>query len=108
VLTGFSRGAFTARSVAGFISSIGLLTHEGMDMFYAIFTDSKNWHRDSYRDPFPQVPFPNKPRGAGAAQEYARNLQQVRGGGNTEFWGCRPWLVSSGVSGPRLPLTRTC
>jgi uncharacterized protein (DUF2235 family) len=74
VLIGFSRGAFTARSVAGLISSIGLLTREGLDMFHPIFTDAKNWHRKNYKDPFPNVPFPNKPRGAEFDQIYARNL----------------------------------
>lgn len=39
VLVGFSRGAFTARAVADMIASLGLLTHEGLDHFYAIFTD---------------------------------------------------------------------
>lgn len=39
VLVGFSRGAFTARAVADMIASLGLLTHEGLDHFYAIFND---------------------------------------------------------------------
>lgn len=39
VLVGFSRGAFTARAVADMIASLGLLTHEGLDRFYSIFTD---------------------------------------------------------------------
>lgn len=32
ILIGFSRGAFTARSVAGLIKDIGLLTREGMEV----------------------------------------------------------------------------
>ncbi|KAJ0125249.1 hypothetical protein J7T55_006594 [Diaporthe amygdali] len=39
ILVGFSRGAFTARSVADLIASVGLLTTEGMDNFYPIFED---------------------------------------------------------------------
>ncbi|KAK0736426.1 hypothetical protein B0T21DRAFT_411608 [Apiosordaria backusii] len=39
VLIGFSRGAFTARSVADMVASVGLLTPEGLDKFYAIFDD---------------------------------------------------------------------
>lgn len=39
VLVGFSRGAFTSRAVADMIASLGLLTHEGLDHFFAIFTD---------------------------------------------------------------------
>ncbi|KAK4139360.1 uncharacterized protein C8A04DRAFT_33180 [Dichotomopilus funicola] len=39
ILIGFSRGAFTARSVADMIASIGLLTPQGLDHFYDIFDD---------------------------------------------------------------------
>ncbi len=39
VLVGFSRGAFTARSVADMIATLGLLTPDGLDHFYQIFDD---------------------------------------------------------------------
>ncbi|KXX82476.1 hypothetical protein MMYC01_201223 [Madurella mycetomatis] len=39
ILVGFSRGAFTARSVADMIASVGLLTPAGLDRFHAIFDD---------------------------------------------------------------------
>lgn len=42
ILVGFSRGAFTARSVADLIASVGLLTTEGMDKFFPIFRDYEN------------------------------------------------------------------
>ncbi|KAK0623720.1 hypothetical protein B0T14DRAFT_516939 [Immersiella caudata] len=42
ILIGFSRGAFTARSVADMIGSVGLLTPEGLDRFYRIFDDYEN------------------------------------------------------------------
>ncbi|CAK7214545.1 hypothetical protein SCUCBS95973_002183 [Sporothrix curviconia] len=42
VLVGFSRGAFTARSVADLVASVGLLTPAGMDRFYDIFDDYEN------------------------------------------------------------------
>ncbi|CAK7200537.1 hypothetical protein SEUCBS139899_003234 [Sporothrix eucalyptigena] len=42
VLVGFSRGAFTARSVADLVASVGLLTPAGMDRFYDIFEDYEN------------------------------------------------------------------
>lgn len=63
IIIGFSRGAFTARSVAGMISSIGLLTREGMDSCFPIFKNVKNWVTRGYKDPFPSIPFDNKPRG---------------------------------------------
>lgn len=36
-ITGFSRGAFTARSVAGLIGKVGILTKRGLDRFYEAF-----------------------------------------------------------------------
>lgn len=42
ILIGFSRGAFTARSVADMIASLGLLTPQGLDHFYGIFDDYEN------------------------------------------------------------------
>jgi uncharacterized protein (DUF2235 family) len=56
ILVGFSRGAFTARSVADMIASVGLLTPEGFDYFYAIFEDyetigKSSRHSDDYLIP---------------------------------------------------------
>ena len=36
-ITGFSRGAFTARSVAGLIGEVGILTKRGLEKFYEAF-----------------------------------------------------------------------
>ena len=36
-ITGFSRGAFTARSVAGLIGKVGILTKRGLENFYEAF-----------------------------------------------------------------------
>ncbi|KAG7111977.1 hypothetical protein HYQ44_010172 [Verticillium longisporum] len=79
ILIGFSRGAFTARSVAGIISKLGLLTREGVEMFYPIFKDMQNWKSPQggkkYRDKFPDKPFSNKPHGDGAAEIYRARLE---------------------------------
>jgi hypothetical protein len=53
ILLGFSRGAFTARSVADLIASVGLLTVSGLEHFYHIFEDYENLgdkhrHLDDY------------------------------------------------------------
>lgn len=42
VLVGFSRGAFTARSIADLIASIGLLNTRGLESLYRIFEDYEN------------------------------------------------------------------
>lgn len=53
ILIGFSRGAFTARSIADLIGSIGLLNTEGLDFFYPIFEDYENMaDEDRRRDEF--------------------------------------------------------
>ncbi|KAH7328448.1 hypothetical protein B0I35DRAFT_486469 [Stachybotrys elegans] len=76
-LVGFSRGAFTVRTVAGMIGDLGLLTREGLEHFYAIFRDLQHWQDDDYKDPFPNVPFPDKPKGPNAADEYRARLEKL-------------------------------
>ncbi|MCJ1249634.1 hypothetical protein MMC30_006860 [Trapelia coarctata] len=61
-LIGFSRGAFTARSVAGLISAAGLLTRTGMVDFYPIFKDWENQLDDSYVSQWPDSPYPKHPK----------------------------------------------
>lgn len=41
-LFGFSRGAYTARSICGLICRIGILTKRGMDDFYTVYNDYMN------------------------------------------------------------------
>ncbi|KAI1492474.1 hypothetical protein F5X96DRAFT_677714 [Biscogniauxia mediterranea] len=74
VLVGFSRGAFTARSIGGMISDLGLLTREGMEYFYPVFKDMQNWMNPDYEDPFPNLPFSDKPKGAKAVDVYRQKL----------------------------------
>jgi uncharacterized protein (DUF2235 family) len=78
-LIGFSRGAFTARSVGGLIGRIGILTKTGMGNFYNIFKDyEKSWESDwekDYMKRWPDRPFDHpvniKDNG------YATKLEQV-------------------------------
>ncbi|KAK3712944.1 hypothetical protein LTR37_008829 [Vermiconidia calcicola] len=58
---GFSRGAFTARSIAGLIDGIGVLTKEGLPFLPEIFRDVQNEHNRDYVPKNPDIPFPNKP-----------------------------------------------
>ncbi|KAI0010175.1 hypothetical protein F4779DRAFT_616907 [Xylariaceae sp. FL0662B] len=74
ILLGFSRGAFTARSIGGMISDLGLLTREGMEFFYPVFKDMQHWMNQKYKDQFPQLPFPDKPKGPNAAHTYRERL----------------------------------
>lgn len=62
ILIGWSRGAFTVRSVAGLIGSIGLLTKKGLVHFYEVFKDYENSRNADYHPKFPNIPFENKPR----------------------------------------------
>lgn len=52
ILIGFSRGAFTARSIGGLIASIGLLTSKGMTDFYPIFLDWENQRDRNFKNPW--------------------------------------------------------
>ncbi len=58
---GFSRGAFTARSIAGLIAGVGLLTKAGLPCLAEVFKDFENRENPNYRPANPDSPFPNKP-----------------------------------------------
>lgn len=60
-LLGFSRGAYTARSVGGLIGSLGLLTKAGLPYFAEIFEDYIHREDENYKPKYPDIPFPNKP-----------------------------------------------
>lgn len=77
IIVGFSRGAYTARAVAGMISDLGLLTRDGMEYFYPVFKDMQNWMNPEYEDEFPELPFPEKPKGPHAQEQYRAKLLQV-------------------------------
>jgi uncharacterized protein (DUF2235 family) len=74
-LLGFSRGAFTARSIGAMISSVGLLTRTGMVHFYPIFSDWENQVKPGWKSDFPDKPFPNRPRVTD--QRYTETLHTV-------------------------------
>ncbi|KAI5808500.1 hypothetical protein DFH27DRAFT_521948 [Peziza echinospora] len=42
ILIGFSRGAYTARAIAGLINRIGILTRKAMDDFYKIYAEYRD------------------------------------------------------------------
>ncbi|KAK4619584.1 hypothetical protein CLAFUW4_11517 [Fulvia fulva] len=71
---GFSRGAFSARSIAAFIGEIGVLTGEGVPYLAEIYRDVKHRHNDNYVPKNPDVPFPDKP--SALDPEYKRELQR--------------------------------
>jgi len=87
ILIGFSRGAFTARSTADMIASVGLLTPEGLDNFYRIFEDYEhigNKSRDTDEYLVPGLPEYNGSHGQAKVQWeqdrmewYKRGLQAV-------------------------------
>ncbi|KAL8966136.1 MAG: hypothetical protein Q9183_003505, partial [Haloplaca sp. 2 TL-2023] len=60
-LIGFSRGAFTARSVAGLIGGAGLLTKSGLPDLGEVYRDFQHRRDPDYEPAYPDVPFPRKP-----------------------------------------------
>ncbi|KAF2665387.1 hypothetical protein BT63DRAFT_377602 [Microthyrium microscopicum] len=60
-LVGFSRGAFTARTVAGVMNTVGILTKRGLTYLPEIYKDVLHRRDPRYRAKLPDVPFPNKP-----------------------------------------------
>lgn len=73
---GFSRGAFTARSIVGLIDQIGLLTKTGLPYLAEVFRDVQHRHDPNYVPKYPNLPFPDKP--SAADPEYSQQL--VRNG----------------------------
>lgn len=73
---GFSRGAFSARSIAGLIGDVGVLTKEGLPYLAEIFRDAQHQHEPDYRPKHPDLPFPDKP--SVASPVYLRELVRRR------------------------------
>jgi uncharacterized protein (DUF2235 family) len=74
-LLGFSRGAFTARSVASLICTIGLLTPTGLGYFYQIFQDWEFQLKEGWSSSYPTEPWPHRP--SINAPEYRRKLLEL-------------------------------
>ena len=75
VLIGFSRGAFTARSIAGLIGCIGVLNKKGLSSFYQIFKDYENSRNPKYVPEYADDPFENRP--PITDPRYAKELEAV-------------------------------
>jgi Uncharacterized alpha/beta hydrolase domain (DUF2235) len=60
-LLGFSRGAFTARSIAALIHAVGLLNRDGLVYFFQIFQDWMNRDRPGWKSTYPDEPWPDRP-----------------------------------------------
>lgn len=85
ILIGFSRGAFTARSIADLIGCIGLLTKKGLGCFYEIFLDYENRRNPKYVPKFPNIPFENRP--SFSDPRYTKELEAVRGSPRSSICG---------------------
>ena len=98
----FSRGAFTARSVAGLIDGAGLLTKTGLSYLAEVFKDVENARNPSYRPKNPDLPFPNKP--SARSPRYKNGLRKhdlTRTGIQIQAVGVWDTVGSLGI--PRVP-----
>ncbi|TDZ19192.1 Uncharacterized protein Cob_v007544 [Colletotrichum orbiculare MAFF 240422] len=80
VIVGFSRGAFTARSVAGMVCSIGLLNGFGLYHFHEIFEDYQNfskWDQRSFDRESDLKAFGAESIRSLDLQDYAEDLKKV-------------------------------
>ena len=74
-LIGFSRGAFTARSISSLIRAVGLLTPTGLTYFYQIFQDWEFQLKDGWTSSYPTEPWPHRPKLN--TPEYRRKLLEL-------------------------------
>ncbi|KIX07996.1 uncharacterized protein Z518_02650 [Rhinocladiella mackenziei CBS 650.93] len=56
-LIGFSRGAFTARSISSLINAAGLLTAKGLEYFVQVFEDWEFQLKKDFKTKWPNLPF---------------------------------------------------
>ncbi|EXJ83380.1 hypothetical protein A1O1_07002 [Capronia coronata CBS 617.96] len=56
-LVGFSRGAFTARSISSLINAAGLLTAKGLEYFVQVFEDWEFQQKKNFQTKWPNLPF---------------------------------------------------
>lgn len=73
-LIGFSRGAFIARSIAGLIGEIGLLTKKGLFALPEVHKDVMHRRNPKYVPKNPDIPYPNKP--SADSPRYADELER--------------------------------
>ncbi|KAL5117538.1 hypothetical protein ACEQ8H_004568 [Pleosporales sp. CAS-2024a] len=73
-LLGFSRGAFTARSIGGLIGEVGLLTKKGLHSLPQVYQDVQHRRDDNYAPTYPDIPFPRKP--SASDPRYAYELER--------------------------------
>ncbi|ETN46020.1 uncharacterized protein HMPREF1541_00203 [Cyphellophora europaea CBS 101466] len=75
-IIGFSRGAFTARSISSLIRAIGLLTSTGLENFDSIFEDWQNQLKPDWRTKYPDYPWPGHVPPVDAP-EYQRKMLEL-------------------------------
>jgi uncharacterized protein (DUF2235 family) len=73
-LLGFSRGAFTARSIGGVIGEVGLLTKKGLSALPEVYEDLQHARDPNYIPRHPDIPFPRKP--SASDPRYAQELER--------------------------------
>lgn len=105
IIVGFSRGAFTARTISSMISDLGLLSMKGMDYFFPIFKDWENQivpgYVSPFEEPFPKGSYPDlndKPKFGDAYTDF---LVKVKAVSRHVFYGiltqCRKDISSKGM-----------
>lgn len=76
VLIGFSRGAFTARSIGAFLTDAGILTRTGMNEFQNVFEDWECQLYDGYQSHWPaDLAAPERPKFSDGS--YGKMLAEV-------------------------------
>ncbi|MCJ1287670.1 hypothetical protein MMC26_007022 [Xylographa opegraphella] len=101
-LLGFSRGAFTARSVAGLIDNVGVLTRAGLPYLAVIFKDFENRDNPNYESSYPNVPFPNKP--SNSNPQYRKELKRRKLSIlNVPIKAVAVWETVGSLGIPRIP-----
>lgn len=76
ILLGFSRGAFTARSISTLIKQLGLLTPKGLSHLVEICNDWEHQNVKGWRSQYSEEPWPDRP--PFGTQEYKDKLHELQ------------------------------
>jgi uncharacterized protein (DUF2235 family) len=93
IILGFSRGAFTARTIAAMVADLGLLSMKGMSYFFPIFKDWENQivpgYVSPFEEPWPAGTFPDLKKKPNIRDpEYADFLLKVKLLARSVFYAC--------------------
>ncbi|KAF2843596.1 hypothetical protein M501DRAFT_994577 [Patellaria atrata CBS 101060] len=109
-LLGFSRGAFTARSIGGLIAGMGLLEKDGLEFFYCVFKDWEGAGDEDYEPSGPtKIPgwttkLPSPKNANNYLREYKKELKRLKLARDAAIKAIGVWDTVGALGIPTTPI----